>query len=78
MGTESAVVRGNDTTEALSTETMRVGTIPQVVAGDVTIDTIDKAQRGVVRSRMDVVVIPGARHPVYVSLSGESQSFIHG
>ena len=78
MRTESTVVRGDDTAEALSTETMRVGTIPQVVAGDVTIDTIDKAHRRIVHPRVDVVVIPGARHPVYVSLSGESQSFVHG
>ena len=78
MGAEPTVVRGDDTAEALSTEAVRVGTIPQVVAGYIAIDTIDEAYRGVVRPRVDVVVIPGARHPVYVSLSGEAQSFIHG
>ena len=78
MRAESAVVRGDNTAEALSAETVRVGTIPQVVAGYVTVDTIDEAHGGIVRPRVDVVVIPGARHPVYVSLSGEAQSFIHG
>ena len=78
MRAESTVVRGDNAAEALSTETVRVGTIPQVVAGYVAVDTIDEAYGGIVRPRVDVVVIPGARHPVYVSLSGESQSFIHG
>ena len=78
MRAESTVVRGDDTTETLSTETVRVGAIPQVVARYVTIDAIDKAHRGIVRPRVDVVVVPGARHPVYISLSGKAQSFIHG
>ena len=78
MRAESTVVRGDDTAETLSTETVRVGTIPQVVAGYVAVDTIDETYGGIVRPRVDVVVIPGARHPVYVSLSGESQSFVHG
>ena len=72
------MIRRNDTAETLSTETVRVGAIPQVVTGYVTIDAVNEAHRGIVCSRVDVVVIPRARHPVYVSLSGESQSFVHG
>ena len=78
MRAESTVVRGDDTAEALSTEAVRVRTIPQIVAGYVAVDTIDETHGGIVRPRVDIVVIPGARHPVHVSLSGESQSFIHG
>ena len=78
MGAESTVIRRNDTAETLSTEAVRVRAIPQVVTGYVAVDAIDEAHRGIVRPRVDVVVIPRARHPVYVSLSGESQSFVHG
>ena len=78
MGAESTVIRRNDTAETLSTETVRFGAIPQVVSGYVAIDTVDEAHRGIVCPRVDVVVIPRAGHPVYVSLSGESQSFVHG
>ena len=78
MRTKSMMIGGNDTAEALSTETMGVGAIPQVVVGYIAVDAINKAYRGIVRPRMDVVVIPGTGHPVYVSLSGKTQSFIHG
>ena len=78
MRAESFVVRGNDTAEASSAETVRVGAIPQIVTGYIAVYTIDKAHGGIIHPRVDVVVIPRTRHPVYISLSGEAQSFVHG
>ena len=68
MGSEATVIRWDDTAQALGTETMRVRAVTYGVAGYVTIDAVNEAYWGIVRSWVDFIVIPWAWHPVYIPL----------
>ena len=57
---------------------MGVGAVAEVMARYVTIDTVDKVYWGIIHSWVNFIMVPGAWHPVYVSLPGQSQSFVHG
>ena len=78
MGSEVVVIRGDDATQALGAEAMRLRAVTYVVAGYVAIDAIDEADWGVIYSRMDFVVVPWSGHPVYFTIPREAQSFVHG